>query len=295
MHSRLLRHFLAVVEKRNITSAANSLHISQPALTRSIRRLEKSIGADLFERLPTGVALTRQGEVLARRAKLMDLEYRHALAEINAIRQGLAGVLRIAAGPVWLMTMLPPAIKAFHAQFPKVKVRLTEGVIDTVVPALISGEIDIACITLNFPSQAELVKEPLVGIRHLVYARVGHPLAYKSIVRPEQLLQYPWLVLANDSVGTSRIGSFFAANSLEPPTIAVETTAIGLLNLLGEGDFLGLLPARAADYVKRFGLAPIAHEGTFWESEAGVAHLKTNRPARMVESFKAILRASLTE
>lgn len=295
MHSRLLRHFLAVVEKRNITSAANSLHISQPALTRSIRQLERTVGVDLFERLPTGVVLTRQGEVLARRAKLMDLEYRHALAEISAIQQGLAGVLRIAAGPMWLMTMLPPAINAFHAQFPKVKVRLTEGVIDTVVPALMSGEIDIACITLNFPSQAEVVKEPLIGIRHLVYARGGHPLAGKNTVRPEQLLQYPWVVLANDSVGTSRIGSFFVANSLDPPTIAVETTAIGLLNLLGEGDFLGLLPARAVHYVKRFGLAPIAHEGTFWEAEAGVAHLKTNRPARMIESFKAILRSSLTD
>jgi DNA-binding transcriptional LysR family regulator len=225
----------------------------------------------------------------------MDLEYRHALAEINAIQQGLAGVLRVAAGPMWLMTMLPPAIKAFHMQFPKVKVRLTEGVIDTVLPALTSGEIDIACITLNFPNQAEIVKEPLVGIRHQVYARKDHVLVRKESVRPEELLRHPWVVLANDSVGTSRIGSFFVANSLDPPNIAVETTAIGLINLLAEGDFLGLLPARAAGYVARFGLAPISHEGTFWEAEAGIAHLKTNRPARMIESFKAILRASLSE
>ena len=56
MHSRLLRHFLGVVEKRNITAAAEALHISQPALTRSIRQLEKTIGVPLFERLPTGVA-----------------------------------------------------------------------------------------------------------------------------------------------------------------------------------------------------------------------------------------------
>src|SRR5436190_23395277 len=91
MHSRLLRHFLPVVERRNITAAADDLHISQPALTRSIRQLEKTIGVPLFERLPTGVILTRQGEVLARRAKLMDLEYRHALAEIGALEQGIAG------------------------------------------------------------------------------------------------------------------------------------------------------------------------------------------------------------
>jgi DNA-binding transcriptional LysR family regulator len=125
MHSRLLRHFLGVVEKRNITAAAEALHISQPALTRSIRQLEKTIGVPLFERLPTGVALTKQGEVLARRVKLMELEYRHALSEISALEQGVAGMLSIGAGPMWVSTILPGIVVAFHQQFPKVKVRLT--------------------------------------------------------------------------------------------------------------------------------------------------------------------------
>ena len=148
MHSRLLRHFLGVVEKRNITAAAEALHISQPALTRSIRQLEKTIGVPLFERLPTGVALTKQGEVLARRVKLMELEYRHALSEISALEQGVTGTLRIGAGPMWVSMILPGIVTAFHQQFPKVKVRLTEGAIDSIVPALLAGEIDLACVTL---------------------------------------------------------------------------------------------------------------------------------------------------
>ena len=134
MHSRLLRHFLGVVEKRNISAAAEALHISQPALTRSIRQLEKTIGVPLFERLPTGVALTKQGEVLARRVKLMELEYRHALSEISALEQGVTGTLRIGAGPMWVSMILPGIVTAFHQQFPKVKVRLTEGAIDSIVP-----------------------------------------------------------------------------------------------------------------------------------------------------------------
>ena len=48
-----------------------------------------------------------------------------------------------------------------------------------------------------------------------------------------------------DSVGTSRLSSFFVANGLDPPTIAVETSAIGMLNLLAEGNFLGLMPTRS--------------------------------------------------
>ena len=74
MHSRLLRHFLAVVERRNITAAADDLHISQPALTRSIRQLEKTIGVPLFERLPTGAPSVRLHGRAARRAEQLGME-----------------------------------------------------------------------------------------------------------------------------------------------------------------------------------------------------------------------------
>lgn len=294
MQSRLLRHFLAVAERKNITAAAEDLHISQPALTRSIRQLERVVGVALFDRLPTGVALTRQGEILARRAKLMELEYRHALAEIGAMEQGLAGVLRIGAGPVWITTILPPVVAAFCHQFPRVKVRLTSGVIDTLVPALLAGEIDILCSTLDFPTQSELVKEPLLGIRHAVIARASHPLAGRGTVTAADLSRFPWIVLAYDQVGTSRIGSYFVANALEPPTIAIETTSIGMIKILEEGDFLAHFPERMLADAEKFGLVNIPHEGTFWESEAGIAFRRTSRPVRAVESFKAILRASLS-
>ncbi|MGB7102065.1 MAG: LysR family transcriptional regulator [Xanthobacteraceae bacterium] len=294
MHSRLLRHFLGVVEKRNITAAAEALNISQPALTRSIRQLEKTIGVTLFERLPSGVALTKPGEVLARRVKLMELEYRHALSEISALEQGMTGVLRIAAGPMWVAMILPDVITAFHQQFPKVKLRVTEGAIDSIVPALMAGEIDLACVTLSFPSQPELVKEPLVGVRHALVARANHPLAGKGVVKAEDLARYPWAVLANDSVGTGRIGSYLVANGLGPPQIAIEATSIGMLRVLECSNFLGLFSTAMVDFAKRFGLVTIPHEGTFWEAEAGLAYLRTNRPPKSLESFKSRVRAALS-
>lgn len=294
MQSRLLRHFLTVADKRNITSAAESLNISQPAITRSIRQLEYIVGVSLFERLPTGVALTPQGEILARRAKLMDLEYRHALAEISALEQGLTGMLRIGAGPVWITALLPRVIASFFRQYPRVKTTMTSGVIDTLVPDLLSGDIDIICSTLDFPSQPEIVKEPLLSIRHVVVARATHPLADSGTATAEQMSKYPWVVLANDRVGTSRIGSYFVANGVNPPTIAVETVSMGILKILQEGDFLAHFPERMLDDAQKFGLVRIPHDGTFWESQAGIAFRRTTRPIRPVESFKAILRTSLS-
>ncbi len=68
--SPLLRHFLGVYERRNVTASAEALHISQPALTKSIKRLEEDLDVRLFERRPGGVETTRYGHVLGRRRYL---------------------------------------------------------------------------------------------------------------------------------------------------------------------------------------------------------------------------------
>jgi DNA-binding transcriptional LysR family regulator len=293
LQSRLLKYFLATVERKNITTAAEDLHITQPALTRSIHLLEKEVGATLFERRPTGVALTPQGEILARRARLMDLEYQHAMSELRAMQEGVGGTLRIGAGPVWVSSLLPPALATYYKQYPRVKVRVSSGVIDTLVPQLLAGEVDLICSTLDFPSQNEIVTEPIVRIRHGVVARRGHPLAALEAVTAVEMQRYPWVALEGDKIGTSRIGSYFVANACEPPKVAIETTAYGMMKTVLQGDFLAMLSDWMRADWEALGLVSLPMEGTFWEREAGIAHRRTGRPLRTLESFKAILRASI--
>jgi DNA-binding transcriptional LysR family regulator len=293
MQSRLLQHFLIVCERRNITAAAEFLHVTQPALTRSIHKLEKIIGAKLFERLPTGVALTSQGEILARRARLMELEYRHALSEIRTLEHGLAGTLRIGAGPVWYSNILPPVVTAFNRQFPKVRLRLTGGVITTLIDGILGGDIDLMCGTLDFQAQAEISKEPLLRIRHAVVARKGHPLVRRGIVAARELSLYPWLVLADDEIGIGRIGAYFAANALPPPVIAIETNSYAMFKVLTQGDFLAHFPEQMLADAQKFGLTRIAHAGTFWDSEAGIAYRATANPVKALTSFISMLKVAL--
>ena len=293
MHSRHLRYFLAVIDHRGITTAANALHISQPALTKSIRQLEESLGVQLFERLPTGVVPSRYGEILARRVRLMDLEYQHALTEIGAMKEGRSGSISVGAGPVWMVRFLPPAIAALCEQRPGIKVKLTGGVIDTLVPALLGGELDIICTTLDFPSHPELVKEHLVDVSHVVVARDKHPLASKRVVTAKDLLAYPWAVLKDDHVGRSRLGSFFAANDLRPPRIAAESSSsTSILSLLKEGDFLGHVPDPMLPLATALGLCKLPIKGTFWHSSAGIAYRATQHPLPAVNALRAILRAN---
>ncbi len=292
MHSRLLRHFLAVVDHKGMNAAAAELHISQPALTKSIRQLEEILGVALFERLPTGVVPTRFGEILARRVRLMDLEYRHAVAEIQAIKGGVGGTVNVGAGPVWAVRILPAIIAAFHRQQPNVRIKLRTGVIDTLVPALLGGELDVICASLDFPAHPEFVKEQLMELRHVLVARAGHPLAGQRDIAVRELLDFPWIGLANDYVGNSRINSFFAANELQAPPVSVETTSISAaLNLLQEDDFILSIPTLMLPYAETFELARLAVRGTLWDSPAGIAYRATQSPAPAVNAFCNLVRA----
>ncbi len=293
MQSRVLRHFLAVAEHRNVTSAAEALHISQPALTKSIKQLEASVGVPLFERHQKGVILTLEGEVLARRARLMEVEYQHALAEIAAMKGGIVGTLRIAAGPVWLSTILPPVIAEFHHQYPGVKIKIDLGVINTIVTDLLEGDIDLACVTLDFPPHPEITTEEMLQIRHAVIASATHPLAKKQIVSAKELAEYSWVVLTRDNIGDRRIGSYFTANGLKPPVMGIETNAISMMKIVQAGNFLAHIPERMLPDADKFGLVKIPHEGTFWESSAGIATRTTPYPKQLVESFKSVLRDHL--
>lgn len=296
MYSRLLRHFLAVVDNRGISAAAEELHISQPALTKSVRQLEQTLGVKLFERLPNGVVPTRFGEVLARRVRLIELEYRHAITEIEAMKGGASGTIKIGAGPVWMSRLLPPVIAQFERQQPKVKIKLSGGVIDTLVPALLGGELDVICASLDFPSHPEIVKEHLTEIRHVLIVRPQHPLAKRKEVVAGDLLAFPWVALTNDYVGSARVNSFFAANELAPPRIAVETNSTSsVLSIVQAGDFIVNIPSLLLPMAEAFGLKPLAMRGTLWNAPAGIAYRATKMPIPAINAFCALIRSQFAE
>jgi DNA-binding transcriptional LysR family regulator len=226
----------------------------------------------------------------------MELEYRHAVVEIQALKGGNEGAINVGAGPVWAARVLPPIIAKFRSQRPKVKIRLVSGVIDTMVPALLSGELDVICSALDFPNHPEIAREQLIELRHVLVVRAEHPLANSANVQPLELLDYPWLALINDYVGTSRVNSFFAANELDPPRISVETTSIStILGLLKEDDFIVNIPTLMLPYAAPFGIRRLPVRGTLWDSPAGIAYRATKSPPPAINAFCALVRSEFAD
>ncbi len=142
-----LRHFLLIVEHGTFTAAARHAHLSQPALTASIHRLEEQLGARLLNRGRRGASLTAAGSALvpSARAALAALEEgRRAVLEVEELERGQ---VRIGAGATACTYLLPPTLAAFRRAHPGVKLWLRELTTDEARRAIEAGEIDLAVVT----------------------------------------------------------------------------------------------------------------------------------------------------
>lgn len=292
LQPKQLRHFLEVAESGSISASCKILNITQPALSKSIKQLEQRLGVDLFDRLPTGVALTRYGKIFARRASLMEMEYRHALSEIDAAKYGASGTIRVGAGPGWIDTMLPMAITGFQRQHPRIKFTLESGVINTLTPRLLSGDLDVICCSLDFPSHPELVKEHLVDMKHVIFASVHHPLAQKKCVESKDLSDYPWITPLQDHVGRSRLESFFGSCGLGSPDIraGIDSSFSTILKFVTLGNFLVSAPRVFQADAERFGLKVVFEDERLWKTPAGLIYRHTDKPHPMRTAFVGELR-----
>jgi len=286
MDSRLLRYFLAVYDSDSISAAADRLRISQPAITRSIRQLEAHLGVELFERKPNGMVSNKYADVLARRARLMESEYLNALAEISACRGGSDGIIRIGAGPVWYSHILPNIVCQFLQEWPGVRIRVTGGVLDTLLPAIDAGKLDLVCANLDFPRKTGFKTEAILDIRHVVIAGANHPEAGKSSSTPEVLSKSPWVVLADDEVGSARIWSFFAAHGCKPPRIAAESTAPELLyRMVSCGPYLAHVPELLLDDAHGHEIVKLNIPTPFWDSPAGLLYREDSHQPLALKKF----------
>jgi len=144
-----LRHFALIAEHGTFTEAAKRAHLSQPALTASIRRLEEQLGARLLERGRGGATLTAEGEALLPRAyaALAAVEDgRRAVAEVAGLH---AGEVRIAGGATATTYFLPPEIARFRQRHPGIRFHMRETTTAEAEEALSAGELDLA--VLSYP------------------------------------------------------------------------------------------------------------------------------------------------
>lgn len=153
MEIRTLRSFLAVAREGNVTRAAQSLHITQPALSRQLAELERELGCDLLVREPRGVTLTDEGMLLRKRAEeIVSLTDRTEL-EMRSPTAEIAGDVWIGSGESRAIELIAAASARLAAHHPGVRVRLFSGNADDVLERTEKGLLDFGILMGREPSQ----------------------------------------------------------------------------------------------------------------------------------------------
>lgn len=146
MQLQQLRYFLAVVETRHFTQAAEALGVSQPTLSKQIHTLEETLGAPLFERVRGAVPLTAAGETLLPLARRMVADAdaaRDAVQEIVGLRRGR---VRVGATPSLCSSLVPAVLRRFRAEHPDIELYVNEGSSHDLIADLLARDLDLALI-----------------------------------------------------------------------------------------------------------------------------------------------------
>ncbi|WP_370681998.1 LysR family transcriptional regulator [Comamonas sp. GB3 AK4-5] len=236
-----LKAFHTIVATGSLGRAAIALHITQPALSRTIRKLEAAAGAALFERHSKGMQLTDIGRALLPHASLLLREAEHAQEEIRA-HLGLArGVIRVGAIGSIACSVLPIAIAQTCHTWPQLQVQVLEGVWDKLACALTSHEIDLALgVALEDCDLIEAIPDCHWQDRSYIVAGSHHRLHHQPSLGLADTLEERWAMFPKGTGPFEQLKALFTRHGLPMPSAVVETRSVTMLkSLMGHSSFLG--------------------------------------------------------
>jgi DNA-binding transcriptional LysR family regulator len=269
---RQLRAFLTIVRSGSLGLAAEAMHVTQPALSRIVRRLETQLGVQLFERRSTGMELTSFGHALLPHATVLSEEASLAIEQINSLRGLGHGTLRIGAiGSVAIM-VLPAVLDRMLTQWPKLHVQITEAVEDLLEVSITNNAIDVA-ISGPIPESPDIVQvaEHKFTDRYSVISSAGHPLQQRKKVSLQDVVSIPWVMPSIEAEPRRQFDALVARLGVTPPRIAVETRSPSVIKaMVARTNYLGWLPEplfateQAAGLIKPLPVEEMASQRRFF-------------------------------
>jgi DNA-binding transcriptional LysR family regulator len=193
LDAKLLRTFVTIVDLRSFTRAGRRLGLSQSAISQQIGGLERILGVKLLVRAGKGVRPTPAGEILLHYARQILQKVDEAQRVLTAYDATGSGVLRIGAGGAACEHLLPSVLQSFHAEFPRVELRVRSGPSRMSIAGLLEGDLDVGMVTLPVTESKlrllELGRDELVAI-----AAPSHEWATRRRIEPRELADQPLLV-----------------------------------------------------------------------------------------------------
>ena len=239
-----LQAFTTVANLGSFRAAALSLHLSQPALSRRIDKLEAALGVKLLERTTRRVSLSNIGREFARKAQSMLDELDATILGMEDLAAQHSGIVTIACVPSATRYFLPKVLQRFHAQFPRIRVRIHDAHASDVLRAVSEGDADFG---LNFLGQQEsgLVFKALLQERFVLACRSDHPLAGKRSVKWAELSKHAYLSVGSSSGNRILIERALVGQADRPQPVFESRHVQTLLGLVEAGLGVAAVPQLA--------------------------------------------------
>ncbi|MFJ1299466.1 LysR substrate-binding domain-containing protein [Pseudomonadota bacterium AL_CKDN230030165-1A_HGKHYDSX7] len=251
LSARQLRAFVALVEERHFTRAAQRCHLTQPAFSALIRTLEEAAGVRLFDRNTRRVELTAEARVLEVSARRLLADMELAMEDLRDHAARRRGRVAVAALPSLAAGWLPPLLARFHAEYPGIELQLRDALLDPCLDMVSQGEVDFA-VASRRADMSGLESAFLHADRFHLVCRADHPLAEQSAVRLRDVLRWPWIALARNSSVRKHLDQALGETA-PPPLLEVEHLAT-VTGLVHAGVGVSLVPAMTLFHFQRPGL-----------------------------------------
>ncbi len=283
MEWQQLEHFRAVARAEHFTRAAERLAVSQPALSRSIAKLEEELGVRLFDRLGRSIRLNEFGRILLERADRAFAEIENGVQAIRQMNDPLTGTVSLAFLLSLGLNILPEIIGKFNRAYPNVEFRLFQNATPSILKLLTGGEVEL-CLTGAANDQPGVAWRKLIDEELFAYLPAAHHLASRAALRLDELAAEPFISFKR-GYGMRELTERFCHEAGFAPRIAFEGDDVAtVVGLVSSGLGVSLIPSFSgsdAAKIKRISVTePLCRR------EIGLAWLKERTLTPSVELFR---------
>jgi len=291
MEIRQLRAFIAIAELGTFTAGALRVHVTQAAISMQIRQLENELGARLFIRAPRRVMLTEAGEQLLQRARHIIRDHDAAVDELAELAGAERGRLRIGSASAMVTTdVLPKLLKEVRKKHARAEITVTSGTSETLAQQILSGEIDVAFVSLPVEARGinteRLTQDQLVAV-----ASPRHRLAKQKTISAYTLAGEK-LILGERGGNTRRLIDLFFAQAGVSLHVSMELSRQAAIRRMVEEDMgVGIVPLQTVwEEVEKGRLVRWWIEGAQINWEMGLARLAGGYESPIAHTFVKLSR-----
>ncbi len=287
MKLQQLRYIREIAQCRlNISQAAEKLHTSQPGVSKQIRLLEEELGLQIFKRhgkhlqsiSEPGLRIIKLAEEILSRSE----NIRKIAEEAQDEEQG---ILRIATTHTQSRYVLPPIIRRFMQNYPRVSLHLHQGTPMQISQMAADGEVDFAIATEALEHFKDLIMLPSFHWNRSILVPLGHPLTEQGKLSLELINQYPLITYIFGFTGRTRLDEAFMQAGLSPNVVVTAADADVIKTYVRAGMGIGIIASMAWEAERDADLVPLDASHLFERSTTSIGFRPDNYLKRYMTDF----------